>query len=412
MPQGQVPGHTARRIGWPGYALIVAFWTFFGVLMLPRTGSATPTAVMVFTFLGAYVWAGLTLPLFRVTERFNLTSDQGSWRALRVAGLLAFGLVLAVGVSMAIAFTLALLFQDQLEGNLAGTGGAWVMLRYRLAHDVLACQLVLTAGVARDYFFRYRSRVAETTLLHHQLAEARLEVLRAQLNPHFLFNTLNSVAALVQEDPRGVRRMIALLSDLLRQTLHRTSEPEIPLDRELEMLGRYMEIMEIRFRGTLETRVSVDPNTLDALVPNLILQPLVENALKHGVGRAPGSGRVEVSASRDGTDLVLTVRDSGAPEDAPSSHDAPRVEAETHGNGREGGFGLRQTRERLRQLYGDAAALQLRSSAWGGTVAEIRLPYHRAEDASTRPGASGEGADRAAVGAALGVTVGSGAAAS
>jgi hypothetical protein len=91
MPQGQVPGHTARRIGWPGYALIVAFWTFFGVLMLPRTGSATPTAVMVFTFLGAYVWAGLTLPLFRVTERFNLTSDQGSWRALWVAGLLAFG---------------------------------------------------------------------------------------------------------------------------------------------------------------------------------------------------------------------------------------------------------------------------------------------------------------------------------
>jgi anti-sigma regulatory factor (Ser/Thr protein kinase) len=385
-------------MGWRGYALIFAFWTLFGVLMFPETGSATPIAVAAFTFLGAYVWAALTMPLFRVTERFNLTSDEGTWRGVRVVALFASGLVLALGVSGAIASTSALLFQDHLAGRLAGPGGIWTMMRYRLAHDVLACQLVLTAGVARDYFFRYRSRVAEATRLEHQLAEARLEVLRAQLNPHFLFNTLNAVAALVQQDPRGVRRMIALLSDLLRDTLDRTSEPEVPLWRELEMLGRYLEIMEIRFRGALETRVSVEPATRDALVPHLILQPLVENALKHGVGQAGSSGRVEISAYREGTDLVLAVRDTGSGGVATLRGGVSRAwseEAQLSGNGREGGFGLRHTRERLRQLYGDQAILRLRRPVEGGTVAEVRLPYHEAqpvaERASTRAAAAAAG---------------------
>lgn len=393
MHDGQAQGHTASPVGWRGYVLILAFWTLFGVLMFPQTGSATPTAVAAFTFLGAYVWAALTVPLFRATERFNLTSDEGSWRVVRVAALLASGLGLALAVSVAIASTSAFLFQDHLVGRLAGREGIWTMARYRLAHDVLACQLVLTAGVARDYFFRYRLRAAEAARLEHQLAEARLEVLRAQLNPHFLFNTLNAVAALVQHDPRGVRRMIALLSDLLRDTLDRASEPEVPLWREIEMLGRYVAIMEIRFRGALETRVVVDDAVREALVPHLILQPLVENALKHGAGRAPGAGRVEVSAYREGFDLVLAVRDSGASEASAASLCAPSderfEEVQLAANGREGGFGLRHTRERLRQLYGERAILHLRRHIAGGTVAEVRLPYHEAtqavEPAPARP---------------------------
>ncbi|MEX2048760.1 MAG: histidine kinase [Gemmatimonadota bacterium] len=381
MRDGYAAGPTTAPMGWVGYVALIGVWTFFGIVMLPPTESATATAVTAYTFVGAYVWAGLTLPLLRLTQRLDLVSEQGLWRPLRVAGLFAAGLALAAAVSLAIAFSLALLLSEHLTGRLAGPEGVWVMVRYRLGHDMLACNLVLTAGVARDYFLRYRSRVAETKLLQHQLAEARLEVLRAQLNPHFLFNTLNAVAALVQHDPRGVRRMIALLSELLRETLDRTAEPEVPLRREMEMLRRYLEIMEIRFRGALETRVSVDPVTLDALVPNLVLQPLVENALKHGVGRAGGAGLLEISAQRDGGDLVLRVHDTGAPAEAGSK--AMKAEgAPLQSASREGGFGLRQTRERLQQLYGERGTLQLRTPLGGGTVAEVRLPYHRAVAAS------------------------------
>jgi two-component system, LytTR family, sensor kinase len=386
------------RIGWRGVALILVFWTFFGAVMsvslflggLPRSGDATASALVAFTFLGAYTWAALTLPLFHLTQRLNLTGEQGSWRVLRVAGLVVFGAVLSVSVSVAIAFGSRWVFNslNLLGGRLAGPEGPWAITRYRLTHDLLACHLVLAAGVARDYFLRYRSRLAEATLLRSQLAEARLQVLRTQLNPHFLFNTLNAVAAMVQTDPRGVRRMIALLSDLLRQTLDGASEQEVPLERELEMLGRYLQIMEIRFGGRFDARVEVGPELSRALVPQLLLQPLVENAMQHGIGRASGKGSVVVSAARVDGELVLRVRDSG-----PGSREAGREEgreearagepAAAPGNGDpHWGLGLRHTRERLRQLYDDAGRLVLIRTVDGGTTAEVRLPFHAASPAA------------------------------
>ena len=373
----------ALRIAWRGLALIVAFWTIFGAVMsanlflsgLPRSGEATPLAVIGFALLGAYAWAALTLPLFLFTQRLNLAGDQGVWRVPRVAGLLLFGVVFSGLMSLALGFASWLALRDMLDGRLASPQGPWSMTRYRLTYDLLACYLILTAGVARDYFLRYRSRLAEATLLRTQLAEARLQVLRAQLNPHFLFNTLNAVAALVQTDPRGVRRMIALLSDMLRQTLDGASEPEVPLERELDLLRRYLEIMEIRFRGHVETRVVTDPDVHGALVPHLVLQPLVENAMKHGIGRGSDPGLVEVTASRRGEELVLTVRDSGAGRSTLASGSADLSSGDA-GPDEHGGFGLRHTRERLRQLYGDEASLELRRAEGGGTVAEVRLPYH------------------------------------
>src|SRR5690606_29903368 len=147
-----------------------------------------------------------------------------------------------------------------------------------------------------EYFLRYRARQAEANALRAQLVESRLEMLRAQLNPHFLFNTLNAVSALVAKDPKGVRRMIELLSEMLRHTLDGPSDPEVTVAEELEMLERYLDILEIRFAGRLQTRIVTDPEVRDALVPNLILQPLAENAMKHGVGRNGGHGRIEVEA--------------------------------------------------------------------------------------------------------------------
>jgi LytS/YehU family sensor histidine kinase len=208
---------------------------------------------------------------------------------------------------------------------------------------------------------------AQGAELEAQLAEARLTVLRARLNPHFLFNTLNAVSALVAKNPRGVRDMIALLSELLRHALAESKEQEIPLRDELRLLKLYLEILEIRYQGQLRTVVTADPDVLDALVPNLILQPLVENAMKHGVDRAGGHGTIEVTASRLGEELVLSVRDTGPGEaPAPSSHVI--------------GVGLRLTRDRLAELYGDEQRVELKPVEGGGMSARIALPYHTSDD--------------------------------
>jgi LytS/YehU family sensor histidine kinase len=208
---------------------------------------------------------------------------------------------------------------------------------------------------------------AQSAELEAQLAEARLTVLRARLNPHFLFNTLNAVSALVAKDPRGVRNMIALLSELLRHALAESKEQEIPLRDELRLLRLYLEILEIRYQGQLRTVVSADPDAQDALVPNLILQPLVENAMKHGIDRAGGYGTIEVRAHRSGDDLVLTVRDTG-----PGHEPAPPSRAS--------GVGLRLTRERLAEMYGGEQSVALEPVDGGGMCARVVLPYHTSDD--------------------------------
>jgi LytS/YehU family sensor histidine kinase len=240
------------------------------------------------------------------------------------------------------------------------------IVRFEFLDDFMIYLAVLGAAIARDYFRRYQARLEETrrlsaeaVRLQAQLADARLDALRSQLNPHFLFNTLNAVGALVERDPRGVRRMIARLSDLLRYNLDESHEQEITVEREADLLRRYLDIMEVRFQGRLETSIVIDDDARAALVPNLVLQPLVENAFKHGASSdEETAARVDVRARRAGNDLVLTVWNSGPP---------PHVS--------EDGVGLTNTRNRLRELYGSAQQFELRA-AEGGAVAEIRLPYH------------------------------------
>jgi sensor histidine kinase YesM len=222
--------------------------------------------------------------------------------------------------------------------------------RFRFVNQLLIYFAVLAAGYAREYFLR-------ETALRTQLAEARLDALRAQINPHFLFNTLNAIAALVERDPAGVRRMIARLGDLLRRTIESSGTATVPLREEIDFLRRYIEIMEIRFQGRLHTVLKIDDEALDVIVPSLVLQPLVENALEHGASRVEGEGRIEISAHRNGGDLVLQVRDNG-----------PGVRAGSEG------IGLTNTRARLEQIYGPRASLRLESPREGGAVATITIP--------------------------------------
>jgi LytS/YehU family sensor histidine kinase len=227
---------------------------------------------------------------------------------------------------------------------------------------------VLAAGVARDYYTRYQRRLAEAASLRAQLAEARFTVLQSQLNPHFLFNTLNAVAALVDRDPRGVRRIISRLSELLRATLEPSAAAEVALSTELTLTQRYLEILEIRFQGRLTTEVDAPPELGAALVPRLILQPLVENAMKHAVGLTSEPSSIVVRVRRDGYDLVLTVEDTGAGTTPGTTGEYP---AGT-------GIGLRNTRARLEELYGDEHQFTLAPNDVGGATVTIRLPYHEA----------------------------------
>jgi len=257
--------------------------------------------------------------------------------------------------------------------------------RFSFLYDFIVYVVVLGAGLARNYYVRYQARLeetrrleaeatqlrAESAELHAQVADARLNVLRAQLNPHFLFNTLNAVSTLVDEDPPGARRMIARLSDLLRHTLGESDEQEIPLARELEMLRRYLDIMEVRFQGKLEVSIETEASLDDALVPNLVLQPLVENAFRHGLAQMQTVGRMAVRAARDDGDLVLTVRDNGR---------GPAKEMRE-------GVGLTNTRARLTQLYGASQRLALTAVSGGGALVEVRFPYH-----TTPPRRSGRNA--------------------
>ena len=205
--------------------------------------------------------------------------------------------------------------------------------------------------------------------LETQLVEAQLGVLRAQLHPHFLFNALHAVSTLVDWRPKEARRMLVRLSELLRMALELSEEKEITLARETEWLERYLELQQIRFGERLTFDLKADPETVSATLPPLILQPIVENALEHGVERRTDGGHVEIFAERDGKWLRVRVRDNG-----PGL--GPALAA------REGGVGLRNVRERLKTLYGHDQQLVVRNHDAEGVEALVELPFHSALELS------------------------------
>ena len=218
-------------------------------------------------------------------------------------------------------------------------------------------------GVAHAlrFYERAKTREARETELVSRLAQARLEALRMQLNPHFLFNTLNSIASLVQEDPQAAEEMIEALSDLLRLTLRASDLQEITVREELHFLDRYLHIEQTRFGDRLKVEKEVDVGLLDAAVPILILQPLVENAIRHGIEKQIAPGLVRISVERAGDKLGLAVVDNGY---------GVKV-----GEGRlVEGVGLKNTRARVKELYGTQAEFEVRPGKERGFTVEIRIP--------------------------------------
>ncbi len=314
-----------------------------------------------------YVPAALTRPIFRLSHR--LRAADGHWTV--AAGVHALA---AIGYSI-----VHLACMLGVRGLLWPNAGkpmeyAWTSFAQRLYLNnfdwaLMTYSTVVGVSYAVAYYRESQDRALKAAQLETRLMETRLRTLEAELHPHFLFNTLHAISTLIHSKPDAADRMISRLSDLLRLTFDRSGAPRITLQEEVEFLQKYLDIEQTRFQDRLEVEYHIDPETLDAEVPRLILQPLVENAIKHGLSPKPGRGWIRVSASRRADRLALEVRDNGV---GLSERARTRLHA---------GVGLSNTRDRLACLYGTAHRLEF-SNEDEGVAVQLEIPFRLAATGS------------------------------
>ena len=338
---------------WARWALIFAGWTFLGLFFASQTyltylyteGKAPGGLIVKLSLAEWYVWAVLTPPIVWLARRFPL--ERG--RLLRALAVhVPVSLVLA-----AVKFQLDVVVRQ----TLLGIPGLPNVMN-KLHPNIVTYWVIVGLSLAYSYYRKYQERELRASQLEAQLAQAELQALRMQLHPHFLFNTLHAIATLVHRDPEAADRMIARLSDLLRLTLENLGVQEVPLKQELEFLERYLEIEKMRFAERLAVALDVAPEALDARVPYLLLQPLVENAIRHAVAPRAAGGRIELRAAVRDSALHLELRDDG-----PGLSGSPAE-----------GLGLANTRARLERLYGPAHHFALADAPGGGLLVRMKLP--------------------------------------
>ena len=329
--------------GWTALALLFAISSSLTYL---STGRPANWRLTIGRALAEWwLWALLTPLVVWLARRFRLDGP-------RVARNLTIHV--AAGLTLAFAKTLA----DR--AAFAMMTGFWI---YILASTLALHFVIYTGIVAAAHGFEYYRRSREREMLERRLAETRLQLLGMQLQPHFLFNTLNTIAELVHHDPDTADDMIVGLSDLLRLTLDLESRQQITLGEELTLLSKYLEIQRARFGGRLQVTIDADAAVESALVPVLLLQPIVENSIRHGVARRSNAGRIAITARGADARLVIEVRDDGTP----ATTDAPATRA---------GVGLTNTRARLETLYGSGGTVSLEHRT-DGTCVTIQMPLQR-----------------------------------
>jgi len=316
----------------------------------------SPSIKLIEEFTGAYTLFIMVPVIVWITRRFPLGPSVNRWiRNLPVHVVT----VLCIGP----ASTTLMWGMRSAIFPLAGLGAydyGRMPARYFMEFPLQTLWYAVAVAVATLYFRHTRAVELEKTL-----AKAQLQNLRLQLHPHFLFNTLNTISSVMYEDVRAADRMIARLSDLLRLSLSTNEEQggaqEVPLDREIEFLNLYVETMKARFEDRLKVAVDVDEETRRAMVPPLLLQPIVENSIRHGADPVSSVVNVRVRAQRVNGNLMLEIRDQG-----------PGLR-----NGAPGtGIGLANTAERLERLYGGSHRMDIRNAHSGGVVVTLKVPYH------------------------------------
>jgi len=346
--------------------MVFVFWTLIGLsfaiqfyLSSYKAGRPVTWAQAVGWSMGDwYVWALMSLPIIQLARRFRFDDVKWGRNVLVHLGASAICsvvyMVLRAWVGQA---------QSRLGGQAVSFAETFTPLLVKTFHlNLLIYWVIVSVHHAFDYYRQMQARELRAAELEKRLAQARLQALQMQLNPHFLFNTLHAISSLMHKDVEAADRMIARLSDLLRFALESGDAQEVPLRQELDFLSRYLEIEQTRFGDRLAVDLDIATDTLDALVPNLVLQPLVENAIRHGIEPRAKPGRIHLRARREHRRLKLEVRDNGVG----LSPGGPPAE----------GVGLSNTRARLLQLYGEGHRFDLGNSPDGGLVVCVELPFH------------------------------------
>lgn len=350
-------------LGWAAFALF-----FASELVARRAYAGFPANIrraLVIWSICAGLWFAATPLILWLARRFPI--DRQRWIASSLTHLVLSGVISFVLLGIYTALTLALVFTD-------GRQTLWQAFRAQLVGsfhaEVLTYWMVIGLSHGIDYYRKYRERELRASQLEARLTQARLDALRMQLHPHFLFNTLNSISVLMSEDVTAARRMLTRLSDLLRASLDNAATHEVSLREELEFLNNYLQIEQTRFHDRLTVRMDIDPSVLTATVPNLILQPLVENAIRHGIAPRAQPGVIDISAARENGMVRLKVSDNGAGLGSAGAAGLTK------------GIGLANTQARLDQLYGANHSFEMNSPNGGGFEVTILIPFRNGSSAA------------------------------
>jgi two-component system, LytTR family, sensor kinase len=360
---------------WRNPALGFVVWTIIGLSFASRTyfsyyQNGTPVRweeVYSGFLIDFYVWAIVSPLIFKLARKFPVERGERLWSHLLFHIPVSLVLTFAVNaVSLPATWyfgfpnltrhpTLAILFNDYISSS------------GMLHQGLLVYWGTLITAQAFEYYRQIQAGKTRAVQLSQQLAAAQLAALKMQIHPHFLFNTLNSIAALLHKDVEAADRMIARLSDFLRLTLQSSETNHVTLEQELEFTKAYLDIEKIRFQERLVVEMRILPEALDARVPNLILQPLIENAVRHGIARQTVTGILRIQARREAERLLVKIEDNG-----PGLNGNNKRKTE-NGNG---GVGLANTRARLEQFYGDDFRFEIeRNSDATGTTVNLNLPF-------------------------------------
>src|SRR5262250_417681 len=341
---------------WTHWLLAFLGWTFVALFFASQTylnyrssGGRAPVGLILKMNLAEWYLWGLLAPVIVWLAR-RIPLERLHW-----ARSLVIHLAASVGFALAEWW-----INNFLRYYVLGFSQS-LKLVYVFHQNLTTYWVVVAATQGYLYYSWYREGELRTAQLSAQLAQAQLQALRMQLHPHFLFNTLNAISTLVHRDPEIADRMIARLSDLLRLTLENIGVQEVRLAQELEFLERYLEIERMRFPDRLQVRMNIAPETLDARAPYLILQPIVENAIRHGIAPRSTPGTVEIRADCKNHRLILEVRDDG-----------PGISTDRN---LKDGVGISSTRARLERLYGAGYQFELHNAAEGGLVVTLAMPF-------------------------------------
>ncbi|MEK6335931.1 MAG: histidine kinase [Acidobacteriota bacterium] len=359
-------GQAIAQRFWLKWILIGAGWTLFAVffaseLVVNRAYAGRPLnfgrALGIWS-LCAFLWLAATPLVLWLARSFPL--ERNRWITSALVHLVAGVLLSLVLLALFVLITLAL---GMSSGGMTFMQAFRAQLVVSFHSELLTYWMVIGLTHGIDYYRKYRERELRALQLETRLAHAQLDALKMQLHPHFLFNTLNSISVLMSEDVVAARRMLTRMSELLRASLENVGRHEVSLREELDFLKNYLEIEQTRFHDRLAVRMEIEPGVLDARVPNLILQPLVENAIRHGVAPRAQQGLIEISAAREDGMVELKVRDNGPGLQSTAPESLTK------------GIGLSNTQARLNQLYGERHRFELKDATGGGLEVVIAIPF-------------------------------------